>query len=214
MSERLYGSVDILLGPMCAGKSRELATTLVENTQKGIAVQAFRPSIDTRNGSQPFIESRAGNKFPAEYANDSTDLVGLVRPDTYLVGIDELHLWDQDIADAILSLRERGHNILAVGLLRDFRAIPYDHVCRLLGYATTISMLTAICTYVLGDQSKCEIPATETQRFTNGMPSSYHEQVVVIGDISSDDKPVSHVYTPRCVVHHEVPDKPLTYVAK
>lgn len=182
------GWVEVITGPMFAGKSEELIRRVkrLEYAKKKTLV--FKPKIDNRF-SENEVVSHSQLKTKSLNIAKSTDILKYVKSDTYAVVVDEVQFMDEDIVDVSELLANRGIRVILAGLDNDFRGEPFPIMAKLLAKAEFITKLTAICV-------KCGAPATRTQRIVNGIPASYFDPIVVVG--------ASEAYEPRCRHCHEV----------
>jgi thymidine kinase len=81
------GGIEVICGSMFSGKTEELIRRLVRARIARQGVQAFKPSIDDRYG-RDHVVSHNGQKIPSVEIESAADILGLVREDTRVVGID------------------------------------------------------------------------------------------------------------------------------
>lgn len=182
------GWIEIVVGPMFAGKSEELLRRLRRLDYAHKKYVVFKPAIDNRY-SQSEVVSHLKNKTKAIPLRNSKDLFSYIQSDTEVVGIDEVQFFDMGIIDVCEELANRGVRVIAAGLDTDFRGEPFPVSASLLARAEFVTKLTAICV-------KCGAPATMTQRIVNGIPASKEDPVVLVGGTES--------YEPRCRHCHEI----------
>ncbi|MCK9234486.1 MAG: thymidine kinase [Acholeplasmatales bacterium] len=186
------GSIEVVCGPMFAGKTEELIRRIrrLEYAKKKVLV--FNPSIDDRYSREEIV-SHNKTKARARFVNNSKDILNYINKDVDAVVIDEAQFFDQEIVKVVEYLADQGIRVIIGGLDRNFRGEPFGAMPELLALAEYVTKLTAIC--VISGK-----PATRTQRLINGKPASYHDPLVVIGGEES--------YEPRARTCHEVPNKP------
>lgn len=186
------GWVEVICGPMFAGKSEELIRKINRMSFADVKFLIFKPLIDSRaNG----IRSRDGRymdaiKIATPY--EIYDYVNNEMPD--VVAIDEAQFISNEIIEVVQTLADNGVNVLIAGLDRDFRGDPFGPIPALLTIAEKITKLTAICT-------ECGAEASRTQRLIDGKPANYDSPQILIGNSES--------YTARCRHHHRVPGRPI-----
>lgn len=186
------GWIEVICGPMFAGKSEELLRRINRMSFADIKCAIFKPKLDTRTHN---IKSRDGRNMDAITIKSSYELydyVDKLRPD--VIAIDEVQFFENDIVEVLQTLADSGINVLVAGLDRDFRGEPFGSISLLLTVAEKITKLTAICT-------ECGADATRTQRLINGKPAPYESSQILIGNEES--------YTARCRHHHRVPHRPI-----
>lgn len=187
------GWIEVICGPMFAGKSDELIRKLKRLEYADVEYIIFKPKIDTRTTNE--IRSRTGLSNYAHQISDPYRILDHIMNDrnTYkVVAIDEAQFFDEKLTDVCDILANHGFVVYVAGLDRDFRGDPFGPIPSLLTKADVIHKLTAICT-------ECGAPATMTQRLINNKPASYDSDLVLIGNTES--------YAPRCRHCHIVPGK-------
>ena len=155
-----FGSIEVICGPMFAGKTEELLRRVrrLEYAHKNVVL--FKPLIDDRY-EKSYIVSHNQNKAMCVAIKTATEMLKYVNDDTDAVVIDEFQFLEDDAVDIAIAFARRGIRVIASGLDRDFRDEPFTNMPRLLSHADLITKLTAICVV-------CGEPATCTQRMING----------------------------------------------
>lgn len=182
------GWIEVIVGPMFAGKSEELIRRLRRLDYAKKKYLVFKPAIDDRY-SKDEVVSHLKNKAKAIPLKKASDILKYVKDDIEVVGIDEFQFFDEDIISVCEELANRGVRVICAGLDNDFRGVPFPISANMLARAEFVTKLTAICV-------KCGAPATMTQRLVNGKPASIHDAVVLVGGTES--------YEPRCRHCHEI----------
>jgi thymidine kinase len=149
--ERGSGRIEVVAGPMFAGKTEELLRRVRRAQIGGRRVQVFTHALDTRPGSDR-IASHAGREHPSRAVGSAAEIPGLVPPDTDLVAIDEAHFFDADLVMVVEELAANGHLVIAAGLCVTFGGRPFEPLPSLMAVAERVDKLTAICT-VCGEEA-------------------------------------------------------------
>ena len=185
------GWIEVICGPMFAGKSEELIRRIkrLEYAKKKVIV--FKPLIDNRY-SEDEVVSHNKRKTKCYNLASSKDVYKYITDDTYAVAFDEVHFMDEGIISVCHELADKGIRVICAGLDNDFKGEPFSIMPQLLCLAEYVTKLTAIC-YVCGSN------ATRTQRIVNGIPASYDDPIIIVG--------ASEAYEPRCRHCHEVRGK-------
>ena len=184
------GWVHVICGCMFCGKTDEMLRLLRRFAIAGREVVLIKPSLDTRTDEVNVI-SRSGARHPAMAVDHSREIVALVG-EADIVAIEEGQFFDEGLPDVVEALADAGKQVVVTGLDRDFRAVPFGPMPRLMALADQVTKLTAICV-VCGEQ------ATRTQRLIDGHPASADSPLIVIGGMGDE------TYEARCRLHHEVP---------
>lgn len=182
------GWIEVITGPMFAGKSEELIRRIKRLEYAHKKTLVFKPKIDNRY-SENEIVSHSKIKTRSINIETAQDILKYVDRDTEAVVIDEVQFLDHEIVHVVEDLANRGIRVIVAGLDRDFRGEPFQNMPELLALAEDVTKLTAIC-------MRCGAPATRTQRSVNGEPASYDDPIIIVG--------ASESYEPRCRHCHEV----------
>ncbi len=182
------GSIEVIVGPMFAGKSEELLRRIrrLDYAKKKYIV--FKPAIDNRYAKEELV-SHIKNKSKAIPIKSSKDILKYMTYDVDVVVIDEIQFIDKGVIPLCEKFADEGRRVIVAGLDMDFRGEPFAVVAELMARAEDVTKLTAIC-------AKCGAPATRTQRLVNGEPVSYKDPIVIVG--------ASEKYEARCRHCHEV----------
>ncbi len=193
------GWIDVICGPMFAGKSEELLRRLNRMRFAEVEFLVFKPKLDTRTSQ---IKSRDGRAISAIEIDDPIEIfthISEFKSKPHIIAIDEAQFFTLNLKEVCTTLANNGYIVLVAGLEKDFRGESFGPLPEILTHAEHIHKLTAICT-------ECGAPATMTQRLINHKPAIYDSPIVLIGN--------TEAYTARCRHHHEVPGKPKTFADK
>jgi thymidine kinase len=173
-----HGWVHVIAGCMFCGKTDEMLRLLRRFSIAGRAVVLVKPRLDTRT-DRVTVVSRSGAQHHAISVDASSEIEGVIG-DADIVAIEEAQFFDERLPEAVERLAEMGKQVVATGLDRDFRGIPFGTMPRLLALADQVTKLTAIC-MVCGEPAPADSP------------------LIVIGGMGDE------TYEARCRLHHEVP---------
>ena len=184
--------LELIIGNMYSGKSKELIKRAVKAKENNIPTFVFKPSLDERSTD---LMSKAGLRIKCTSLSNSKDILTNIQ-DSSLILIDEVQFFDESIVYIIQYLINKGNNVVAAGLNRDFRGQPF--------YIT--SFLTTLADKITNLYSKCSIEGcknkgTRTQRFRDGKPDSLFSKTVEIEFVVEKID-----YMPVCKEHHRIPD--------
>lgn len=155
------GSVELICGCTSCGKTEEMIRRLRRAKIAKQRVKVFRPKAD-ENYDSGGILSRDGGEFEAESARTSQDIKeALLTCDVDVVGIDDVHLFDKNIASLIEDLADLGIRVIVCGLDMDHEGTPFDSITTLIAKAEKVDKLPAICMV-------CGEPATRSKKLGNG----------------------------------------------
>lgn len=176
--------LEVIVGPMFSGKTERLLRLLAAAEQRGLAVVAVKPAVDSRHGDD--IVSHAGSRRPARRAAKSAELLDLAAG-ADLLGIEEGQFFDRELPRVLRDPALRV-DVVVAGLDRDFRARAFGPMAALAASADVVTRLTAVCL-------RCGGPATLTQRLVDGVPAPLEDDQVRIGG--------AELYEPRCRACYE-----------
>lgn len=172
----MNGRIEIICGPMFAGKTEELIrlATRLDYAKKKYIV--FKPSIDDRYATDEIV-SHSNYRKNSINITKSEEIYKYIQADTHTIFLDEVQFFDEDVIKISEDLANKGIVVVAGGLDNDFKGNPFKISAELLSRAEKVTKLTSIC-------SKCGEPATKTFRKTKS------DELIVLG--SGND------YEPRC----------------
>lgn len=192
------GWIEVITGPMFAGKTEELLRRIkrLEYAKKNIIV--FKPLIDGRYAENEVV-SHNNNRTRSINISKGREMLLHIQPETQVIAVDEVQFLDAETVDILDNFAEQGKRVIVSGLDTDFRAEPFGFMGRLITIAEFVTKLTAVCV-------KCSAPATRTQRIVDGKPARYMDPIVLIG--------ASESYEARCRHCHKVYRKPKSIIGK
>lgn len=183
------GWLEVICGPMYAGKSEELLRRIRRAMIANQNVLVFKPKIENR-AQGIFTHSGYKNNIsviPIEYPNEIFNFVKVLKNE--IICIEEAQFFeDYDIVSVIQRLVNDGHRVIVTGLDQTYREEPFGFMPELLALADFVVKLRAVCV-------KCGQDATTTQRLVNGEPAPYSGDTILVGAKDS--------YEARCRNCHE-----------
>lgn len=185
------GWIEVITGPMFAGKSEELIRRITTLSYAHKKIAAFKPKIDSRYDVSK-IAAHNGHKYSAFAIDDAKEILSHLFEDLEVVAIDEVQFFGADVLSIMGYLARKGLRVICAGLDLDFRGEPFGVMPSLLAEAEFVTKLEAACTV-------CGCGATRSQRLVDGKPANYDDPIVLVGANES--------YEARCRKHHEVPGK-------
>ncbi len=189
------GSVEVICGPMFAGKTDELIRRLRKWEYADVEYIIFKPKMDTRQKNIQSRNNLSRDAVEIVSAFDILDILISADKNYDVVAVDECQFFNNDLVPVCDLLAKHGYVVIVAGLDRDFKGEPFGPIPNLLTNADKVTKLTAIC-------DQCGSDATLTQRLIDGVPASYYSSTILVGDSES--------YCARCRHCHKVPDKPLS----
>lgn len=173
------GRLEVICGPMFAGKTTELIRRLQHSTPP---VLVIKPARDTRYSVSELV-SHDGARMPAHAVKDAAELESVVTTrlrasQTHMtVGIDEAHFFGVSLGPVSARLIELRARVVIAGIERDHRGRAFEPFPSLLCEADEVVKLVSRC-------AKCGGEAIHSQRLFAS------EAAIVVGGAES--------YEPRC----------------
>ncbi len=175
---RMAGRLEVITGPMYAGKTEELLRRVQRCRIAGKMVVAFKPGIDTRYSPTNIVTHNQRELpcwvLPRDFS--FTDLI--VRyPEikkAEVIAFDEAQFFGLQFPEICEGLVEMGKRVIVAGLDLDFKGDPFGPIPNLLALADEVLKLTAVC-------QKCGNLATRTQRLIGGKPAPKNAPVIQVG---------------------------------
>ncbi len=177
-----HPQLEVITGCMSSGKTEELIRRLNRAHYAGIESIVFRPSIDTRSGSE--LCSRNGRCIRATYVRSSEEIPSHLSDAHTLVAIDEAQFFDMGLVPIVMDLVRSGRWVIVSGLDLDYKEAPFQVMAELIVRAHPVTKLTAVCMKCKGNN------ATRSQRLVHS------DARFLVGDKE---------YEPRCLNCFELP---------
>lgn len=138
-------SLEIIVGPMFAGKSSYLLSTIRRYTAIGWSVLTITSDIDTRYATNA-ICSHNQEKYPARAVKL---LMPLLQDTQYesanLIIIEESQFFDDLIEFVLHSVEHKNKFVVVVGLDGDSERRPFGKILELIPYCDKVTKVTSLC---------------------------------------------------------------------
>lgn len=171
---RMRGTLEVITGPMFAGKTQALLSKVRSASSQGLRVGLFKPLTDTRVVTAE-VRTHAGDRMPATWT--PTD-GSAIDPTLDVVAVDEIQFFDEQVIGLLVELSKTGKQVIAAGLDLTSKGEPFGPMPELMAVADKVEKLTAQCT-------KCGEPGTRSYRCVASADT------ILIGG--------SDLYEPRCL---------------
>ena len=150
------GWLEVICGPMFAGKSSHLLERHRTFTHEGLRVDAFKPARDTRYSAQQ-IMTHDGAALDATAISAAADITASPTPSAPVILIDEAHFFGNALIAPVMQLVQMGHRVIVAGVDKDHRGDAFAPFPHLLIEADSVTKLHARC-------HQCGAPAIHSQR--------------------------------------------------
>ena len=151
MAVTTIGRVEVVCGPMFAGKTEELLRRVRRALIAGRQVAVFGHALDTRQGADR-LASHVGLSVPALAVASAEDIEPAVPDGTDIVAIDEAQFFGPGLVPVVGRLADRGLVVIVAGLDVTFDGRPFEPLPSLMALAEQVDKLTAICS-VCGEEA-------------------------------------------------------------
>ena len=176
-------SLNLVVGPMWAGKSSYILSKIRRYKAIGWEVYVITNSLDHRYGHY-VISNHDSDQFPAVSVRSLLPLRGEQNyKNAKLIILEEAQFFQDLLSFVLKAVEEDGKHVICVGLDGDSERKPFGDILKLIPYCDSIEKITSLC-------SECSdgTPALFSYRAT-----SSQEQVVV----GAED-----LYKPLCRKHY------------
>lgn len=150
------GWVEVVCGSMFSGKTEELIRRVKRAVYGKQKVQVFKPKIDNRYDDSAVV-SHSQLKLISTPVERAEEILQHLKPDTEVVGIDEVQFLGPEVVPVVEALANRGIRVVCAGLDQDYLGKPFEPMPQLLAIAEYVSKELAICVV-------CGNPANRSQR--------------------------------------------------
>ncbi len=148
-----FGWLEVVCGPMFAGKTSHLLARHAELVATGVAVRVFKPARDTRY-SEDSIVTHDGASLSATSVSGADAIRSC---EAKAIIIDEAHFFGDALTPVCLELVKAGRWVIVAGVDRDHRGRGFAPFPSLLIEADRVDKLHSKC-------SVCGGPAVHSQR--------------------------------------------------
>lgn len=145
MHTRNQARLQVVAGPMFAGKSEELLRRVRRARIAGLSVEVLSHALDDRRGAGQ-VSSHSGLSIPSRPVADVASLVSAVHGrELDLVAVDEAQFFGPDLVPAVDALVAGGVDVVVSGLCVTFDGRPFEPLPSLMAIAEDVIKLTAVC---------------------------------------------------------------------
>jgi thymidine kinase len=145
------GRLEVIAGPMFAGKSEELLRRVRRAQIARREVLVVSHALDARRGIGR-VSSHSGLGVPSHTVSDAAQIPGLLDTGTRadgggaeLVAVDEAQFFGPGLVPVVSDLARRGLVVVVAGLSVTFDGQPFSPLPELMALAESVEKLTAVC---------------------------------------------------------------------
>ncbi|WP_426321566.1 thymidine kinase [Microbacterium sp. E-13] len=145
MHTRNQARLQVVAGPMFAGKSEELLRRVRRARIAGLDVEVYSHALDDRRGDGQ-VSSHSGLSVPSRSVSDVDALLAAVRERPLdLIAVDEAQFFGPALVAAVDALVADGLTVVVSGLCVTFDGRPFEPLPALMAIAEDVLKLTAVC---------------------------------------------------------------------
>ena len=145
MHTRAEARLQVVAGPMFAGKSEELLRRVRRARIAGLSVEVVSHALDERRGAGQ-VSSHSGLSVESHPVADVDALVSHVGGRGLdSVAIDEAQFFGPDLVPAVDRLVADGITVVVAGLCVTYDGRPFEPLPSLMAMAEDVLKLTAVC---------------------------------------------------------------------
>lgn len=141
-------NLELIIGPVCSGKSSELIRRVERHMIAGYSVLLVKPEIDTRSKK---IKSRNGSELNCVSLPKASDIFDLLMEESLdnqrnidIIAFDEGQFFD-DIFSVVKNLVKQEYKVYVSALDTDFNGNPFGDIPKLVTLSDSVTKLTAVC---------------------------------------------------------------------
>jgi thymidine kinase len=158
-------SIDLIIGPMCSGKSSELIRRLAIYSEMDMKVLYINSAFDTRTDNTFSTHNGTIGQLPFTSVK-IPDIQHYDVSDYDVIGIDEAQFF-KGLKDTVLRwVNEQKKLVVIAGLNGDYNMKPFGEVLDLVSYSETLTKLSAFC-ILCKNRDRTIRPAYFTKRITS-----------------------------------------------
>lgn len=169
-------SLELIIGPMFAGKSSALQSIVRRNNAIGIDVLVIKHIIDRRylNMSEnKEVISHDKQTCSAFECSKLMDMITMVVNYSFII-VEEGQFFEDLLDFALVVVEKMGKNLVVVGLDGDAHRRPFGQILDLIPLADTVQRLYALCRYCAnGTPARFTCPINEKMSIAtaSGLPN-------------------------------------------
>jgi len=138
-------SVEVVRGPMFAGKTSYALSAIRKHTALGQRVLVIKPACDTRFGATSEITTHDGDSLPCVTTNTLNSVTDDVFASCDVIVIDEAQFFTGLLYFVVAAAEQKHKSVYVIGLSGDYQRRTFGEVLAVIPYADKVTTLSAIC---------------------------------------------------------------------
>lgn len=173
-------SLEVVLGPMFAGKTSYALSLVRKYTAQGLRVLVVKPAVDTRSVNVNELTTHDGDSIPCYTTDTLNSLTADFLAPFSVVVVDEAQFFQGLVPFAEFAVDTLRKSVYYIGLSGDSDRRPFGEFLNAIPLADKITHLSSLCL--------CGRPAPFTRRLQTG-----YAQIAIGG---------ADLYVPQCRTCH------------
>jgi thymidine kinase len=190
LDEGMTGRVEVVVGPMFAGKTEELLRRVRRAQVAGRTVEVVSHALDVRRGAGR-VSTHFGLAVPSRVASHAAELADARDPATELLAVDEAQFFGTELVDVVERLADDGLVVVVAGLDVTYDQRPFEPMATLATLAERTDRLLAVCA-VCGEDAPFHVRVAH--------PTDDDAAAATAEHVGGSDK-----YQARCRAHLDAP---------
>lgn len=153
---KLSNNLELIIGPVCSGKSSELIRRIDRYAIAGYSVLVLKPKVDTRSSK---VEARNGRKIACVSISNVSEIYDAIVDfsldnDTSvdIIALDEAQFFS-DSFTVIKDLLHKGFKVIVSALDSDYNGESFGDITKLVILSDSVLKMTGICMSCLSDNA-------------------------------------------------------------
>jgi thymidine kinase len=138
-------SLEVVMGPMFAGKTTYAISALRKYTALGKTVLVIKPALDTRYGYGSFLHTHTGDSIPCMNVATLNSVTNAMIAAYDVFILDESQFFNGLIGFVEELVERYRKKVIVIGLSGDFARRPFGQMLDLIPLADKVTHLTALC---------------------------------------------------------------------
>ena len=147
-NSNLTNNLELIIGPVCSGKSAELIRRIDRYTIAGYSVLLAKPEVDTRS---IYVESRNGSKMTSLSLKKASDIFDYILDISLdidkpldIIAFDEAQFFPE-LYDSVKELLNYKYKVMISALDSDFNGDPFGDITKLVTLSDSVIKMTSVC---------------------------------------------------------------------
>lgn len=137
-------SVEVVIGPMFAGKTSYALSLIRKHTALNQRVLVIKPACDTRYGAVSEITTHDGDSLPCMTTHTLNSVTDAIFASCDVIVVDEAQFFT-GLLYFVVAAEQRHKSVYVIGLSGDYQRRPFGEIMDVIPLADKVTKLAAIC---------------------------------------------------------------------